>query len=293
MANSTVNLPTKALMARLVSCRVVLWALATHGPRLAEINGSLANALPEGIRGFFDEQITRMQEVLSAARDLLIESDRKQRDQRAKTTRFRQLRDAAFKELFPHVMGIKDIFRGAYGDTVAAELGFALRVPAQAGELHEQATHLLARLSEPVELPSVRYQGVLLDPLSVVEEMRPKVERLGVALEDVTREERRSDAMKIAKDEALSAYDRSFQWVAGSAQSLFKMADLPEIAKRVRPSVRRRGVTVEVETQGPEIPIEGPESSAGEAAGEEPEASERARPDRPPADEADAPSATA
>ncbi len=53
------------------------------------------------------------------------------------------------------------------------------------------------------------------------------VEHLGQALEDVSREERRVEASKIAKDEALEAYDRTFLWVARSAEALFRLADLP------------------------------------------------------------------
>ncbi len=289
MANSTVNLPTKALMARLASCRVVLWALATHGPRLVEIfNGPLGRRLPEGMRDFFDQHVKRLQEVLRAARDLLIESDRNLRDQKALTTGFRRVRDEAFKELNPHVAGIRDTFRGACGPGVVEELGFALRTPVQPAELHEQAEHLLARLSNPdLELPAIRFKGVILDPPSVVEEMKPLVEGLGLALDDVSQGERETEAMKIAKDEALSAYDRTFLWVASSAESLFKMAELPEIAKRVRPSNRRNGVTDEVESQVSEVPTNDPDDTAGEvtdeaSSDEVPDASFRARPDIPP-----------
>ncbi len=283
MANQTVNQPLKSLMARLASCRVVLWALVTHGPRLAEIhNGTLGRSLGAGLRESFEQHLAQLRVVLSAARDLLIVTDRNLRDQKVKTTHYRRIRDEAFKELSPWVMGIKDTFRGACGDAITAELGFALRMPVQAGDLHEQAEHLLDRLSGPEELPTVRYQGVTLDPPSVVEEMRPMVERLGETLEDVTREQGQSDAMKIAKDEALAAYDRTFQWVAGSAESLFKLADLPDIAKRVRPSSRRPGVTDEVEAEGSEIPIDDPEDSTGEVA-ELPDVSASQEPDIPPA----------
>ncbi len=285
MANSTVNLPTKSLMARLVSCRVVLWALDTHGPRLVEIfHGRLGQALPEDMREFFEQHLKRLQEVLSVARDLLLESERGLRDQKAKTGKFRKSRDEAFKALNPHVKGIKDIFRGACGDTEATDLGFSLRMPERAADLQEQAEHLVDRLSSPQELPVIRYRGVDLDPAAVVEEMRPLVERLGVALEELTREERQSEAMKIAKDEAIAAYDRSFLWAAGSAESLFKLAGLPEIAKRVRPSSRRSGVTDEVETQGPEALTDDPEALVEEVAGEVNDVSDRARPHIPPAE---------
>ncbi len=284
MANSTVNLPLKSLMARLVSCRVVLWALTTHGPRLSEIsNGTLGPSLAKGMRQSFEQHMTQLQEVLATARDLLIVADRNLRDQKARTSGFRRIRDKAFKELSPWVKGIKDTFRGACGDDITVDIGFALRMPTQAADLHEQAVHLLDRLSSPEELPAVRYRGVTLEPLTVAEEMRPMVERLGETLENVVREERQSDAMKIARDEALAAYDRAFQWVAGSAESLFKLANLPELAKRVRPSSRRRGVTEEVETQGPEIPINDPDDTTDEVTDVPSDVSASVEPDIPPA----------
>ncbi len=286
MANQTINRPTRMLMARLASCRVVLWALVTYGPRLAEVfNGPLGRSLPEGMRAGFDQHLTQQREVLSAARDLLIERDRDRRDQRALATHHRGIRDEAFKALSPWVAGIRDTFSGACGPAVAADLGFASRMPVQPGELHEHAEHLVARLSDPeLNLPAVKYQGVDLDPATVAGEMKPLVDQLGQALEDLGREERRSDATKIASDEALGAYNLTFLWVAQSTEALFRMARLPEIAKRVRPSSRRAGVTDEVESQDPETLSEDPEVATGEATDDAPVTSLEAQPDIPPAE---------
>ncbi len=163
------------------------------------------------------------------------------------------------------------------------ELGFAVRIPVQAAELHEQAEHLAARLSEPSKaLPAVRFKGVDLDPASLAEEMKPLVVQLGQALEDVTQGERQTEAYKIAKDEALDAYDRTFLWVARSAESLFKLADLPKVAKRVRPSVRRSGVTDELESQDSDR-VDDPAVPAGDAGDDAPEVAFSARQDVPAA----------
>ncbi len=292
MANQTVNSPSKMLMARLASFRVVLWALGTHGPRLVEIfNGPLGQSLPRDIRSIFELQISQLQKVLSAARDMLVTSDRKVRDQKALVIRFRRIRNDAEKALNPYVMGLKDTFRGACGREVTVDLGFALRIPEHPGELLEQAQHLTARLSESdVELPEIRYEGVTIDRAALVREMKPLVDSLGVALDDVAREEREVEAMKIAKDEAVATYDRTFGWAARSAESLFRMANLPEVAKRVRPSGRRAGLTVEVATQDPmsedsETVAEATganEAVSAEAMEDVPEASSKAKPDIPP-----------
>ncbi len=288
MANKTVNLPSKMLMARLASCRVVLWALETHGPRVIEIfHGPLGRMLPEGLRSYIEQHVAQLREVLAAARDMLITSDRNLRDQKALTSRFRRSRNQAFQDLSPYVVGLRDTFRGACGPEVATEIGFALRTPEQPGELHEQAQHLTARLSEPdLKLPAVRFKGIALDPIGLVEEMRPLVDDLGQALENVSREERKIEAMKIAKDEALDAYNRTFLWVGQSAEALFKLAGLPAVAKRVRPSSRRQGLTDEVESQGPETESEDPDDTTAEVdaevTAEVPEVATKGRPDIPP-----------
>ncbi len=62
------------------------------------------------------------------------------------------------------------------------------------------------------------------------------------------------------------------------------LANLPEVAKRVRPSNRRPGVTDEVESEGSKIPIDDPEAPTGEVANEVPDVPAKARPDIPPAE---------
>lgn len=254
MANSTVNLPSKSLVGRLASCRVVLWALETHGPRLQELlDEPVGKALPESLSTTFGPVVEMLVQVLTEARDLLIASDRMRRDQTAKATHYRGLRDAASAALSHNLVGLRDTFLGACGTEIAAQLGFALRTPQQPGELFEQAQHLVARLGDPeLVLPEPRYKGILLDAAEMTAELQPLVDKLGETLEDLSREARLDESTKIAKDEMLHAYDRTFLWAARTAESLFRLVNLPEVAKRVRPSTRRPGLTDEVETQGPD-----------------------------------------
>ena len=284
MPNSNVNLPSRSLIDRLASCRVVLWALNTHGPRLTELfDEPQGQPLPEGLTTGFQPVVKTLVDVLTEARDRLTASDRTRRDQEAQVIHYRQLRDEAFKNLSPFVVGLRDTFLGACGLGVVSQLGFARRTPQQPGDLFEQAQHLTARLSDPdLVLPAPRYQGVLLDAPELAVEMQPLVEKLGETLEHVSREERMFDAAKIAKDEALEVYDRNFLWAARTAESLFRLANLPEVAKRVRPSTRRPGLTNEVEnegsgTTGSQLPADGSSSEAPAS----PEASAEATPTLP------------
>ena len=277
MANQSVNLPSRMLMLRLASCRVVLWALDTFGPELVgNLRGSSDRVLSRAIPRIVDPLMKMLAVVLRGARDQLIASDRALRDQTARTSGFRRLRDAAFKALGGHWQGLRDTVRGTYGAAAVEDLGFSLRMPQQPGILFEQSEHLAARLGAPdVALPASRYENLDLDLTALSDGMRPLVVRLGEALEEVGREERQSEAMKLAKDSALKAYDRKFLWVARTAESLFYLADMPEVAKRVRPSLRRRGLTTELAASAPETVLEAgqAEPAQAEPGGGAPEAS--------------------
>ncbi|MCP3963622.1 MAG: hypothetical protein GY719_37780 [bacterium] len=109
MSNQTVNLPSRMLMLRLASCRVVLWALATHGPRLVEIlNGPFGRLLPATLPEVLEPLLGQLAEVLRTARDFLIASDRDHRDQKTLLRKFRQLRDDAQEELNSYVVDLRN-----------------------------------------------------------------------------------------------------------------------------------------------------------------------------------------
>ncbi len=255
MPNTTVNLPTKGLMSRLASCRVVLWALGTHGPRMVEILGGPATVPTPEVEGEapYEPLLETLVQRLAEARDLLIATDRGHRDQKAKTSEYRRMRDGVFSSLNKKVVGLRDTIKGAYSLEIVEQVGFALRTPDQPGPLAEQVTHLVARLSDPeLKLTSPKFENISVDVVGLAGELAPLSKRLAQRMEDVSREERGTEATKFARDKALKGYDREFVWCARTAESLFQLANLPELADRVRPSTRRPGVTVEVENQGSE-----------------------------------------
>ncbi len=266
MPNKNVNMPSRTLMSRLVSCRVVLWALGTHGPRLLEkVTGPTLRFLPSGVADLFGPLPADLAELLRSARDLMIQAERTHRDQTARTASFRRQRDSSASGVAPLVAGLRDAFRGVYGPEAAEEIGFALRTPQRADELFEQAEHLLQRLgNEEATLPDSRFRTLTFDVIGLATELQPKIAELGEALENVSREARQAEATKIAKDEAVQAYDLSFLLAARTAETMFKLVDLPEIASRVRPSTRRPGVTVEVATQRPTDEPDEPTDSDGD-----------------------------
>ena len=117
--------------------------------------------------------------------------------------------------------------------------------------------HLVARLREPdLEAATAKFENIDLDIASLAGELTPLAEGLTKHLEKVEAEESVTEATIIARKKALEVYDREFLWIARTLESLFRLAELPEEAAHVRPSTRRRGLTVEVESEDPETETE-------------------------------------
>ncbi len=108
----------------------------------------------------------------------------------------------------------------------------------------EHVSHLVSRLSDSeLDLTGSRFGELTLPAPQLAQKLVGSVETFEQAADELAREERRTEAMKLAKDDALSAYSTSFLWIARTVESLCRLAGLDEVAKRVRPAVRRPGVT--------------------------------------------------
>lgn len=68
-------------------------------------------------------------------------------------------------------------------------------------------------------------------------------EALDAAVADVTREAREAQVTQAAKVSAIAAHDTLFASVANVAEGLLTLVGENDLARRVRPSARRPGVT--------------------------------------------------
>ena len=264
-----VNLPLKAVTDRIQSCRAVLWAIDTHGDRLVDILGeSFDPLLGEGQVMPFETQLELFKKKLILDRDQVVTSDRAYRDQKARESLSLAWRDDQVERVNSGVVGLRQAFTGIYSDKKLAEFGFARRTPQRPGELLEQASHLASRLGDPdLDLSGSRFGEFRLDAPDLAQELVRSVGTLQLAADDLAREERKTEAMKLAKDDAISGYNTSFLWIARTVESLCRLAGLDEVARRVRPSERRKGVTAQKFEQPEGSESEG-EAEGGESEGE-------------------------
>ena len=240
-----VNRPLKSVTDRVQSCDAVKTAIDSWGDRLAALlSESFDPLLAEGQVTPFATQLAVFRTKLVEEIDLVVTTDRAYRDQRAQEAVSRGRRDLVFDDVTADVIELRKAFTGFYSDDKLGELGFARRVPDRPVVLLEHATHLAARLSDPdLDLTGSRYEGQQLDSPSLVRQLVTSVAALKQATEELNQEVRDTEALKLAKDEALTQYNTSFLWIARAVESFCRLVGLDEVARRVRPSQRRPGVT--------------------------------------------------
>lgn len=253
MRTKTVNQPSKMVTDRMQSCEAVLWALETHGARLVEILGEqFAPFLGEGLAMPFETQLELFKNRLTHDRDELVEASRELRIESARETNIRSARDAEMKVVFNRVVRLRRLIQGAYDDEQLNDLGFTRQTSQLPAELLEQAVHLSRLLRAPdLELPSSAFGTFELDVPALTQEFEPAVGRLRQSMSDLARQVRLTEVAQLAKNGALEKYNSTFLWIARTVESLLRLAGLDEVAERVRPSSRRRGVT-EVKFEKPE-----------------------------------------
>ncbi len=244
MVPQNVNRPLKTVTARIQSCRTVVWAIDTFGGRLVdELDPSFTPLLGEGQEMPFETQLELFKKKLILDRDQLVAADRAYRDQRAWESLVRGRRDAAVTEVNRDVVDLNGALTGVYTPEKLTELGFPRRMPRGPEELSEQASYLKVRLSDPdLDLTGARFE-LQVEPSNLVAKLSGSSETLSQMIDELAREERKTEALKLAKDDALSVYNSSFLWIARTVESLLRLAGLDEVARRVRPSSRRKGET--------------------------------------------------
>ncbi len=277
-----VNQPLKAVTDRMQSCRAVQWAIETFGTvMVVNPGGTFDPLLADGQVTPFATQLELFKKKLTLDLDQLVAKDRAYRDQKAREALSRAWRSEQFEEVTSGVVGLRQAFTGFYSQHKLAEFGFARQTSRQPEELMEQVSHLVSRLNDSeLDLTGSRFGDFKLDAPHLARELVGSVGTFQQAADELAGEERKTEAMKLAKDEALSQYNQSFLWIARTVESLCRLAGLDEVAKRVRPSSRRPGVTArkfvkpedeqsEGNAEGGTSEGEGSQESAPEAAASE------------------------
>lgn len=173
----------------------------------------------------------------------------------------RDARDVAQEALYRVMLRGRERLRGAFGSEAVARMGQAGTTPRDGAALAAQAGQLLTALSQPTLPPLLDARDAHVVP-GVREDVTAALAALRAAQAEVTREARELTAASALRNTELARHDLVFTQVAGLGSAMLRVANQDALADRLRPSLRRRGLTADLAADGPDAPADDP-SPAG------------------------------
>jgi hypothetical protein len=238
---------SKMITRRQKSASEVEAAISHHAPEAASSTGRLLGPyLGEGEElpdlELFQRLLGR---GLGDHRGRIVATDEDRLAKVRLTRGLRDRRDAAASRLGDELLLLRDTVEGIFGAQAAEELlGIGApfdRDPVALSRLGRRAVETLR--ADGLELPLPRAPAVTVDFGRWADDLEPALEELEVVLGQLRWERRGAEAALVAKHQAMEDYDRFFLGVARLQEALFHFAGLTGLAERVRPSVRRPGLT--------------------------------------------------
>lgn len=162
----------------------------------------------------------------------------------------RDERDAATTALRDTVVTEKARIREGTSDTYPALVGATGETPEDPTELVRFAVALADGLEKNPAPASTRFEGFTYPSAAVAARLRSGSTRLREALDAFARDAKENDAARQKRDSAIAAYDAVFSPSANITSAVLRAAGMGDLARKVRPSTRRPGVTEGVEDDG-------------------------------------------
>lgn len=172
----------------------------------------------------------------------------------------RAARDQAAAQTSEVLCTLRDTVLAAYGEAVVAKLGLDGRLPSDPAQLRNLGSEVGKQLASWTPPENSLLEGYSCRPEAWSAKLSVPVSALTEALAAVAREKREADATQVAKNRAIEKNDKTFTLTANILSALLEAAGESELARKVRPSRRRAGQTVEAAEETTEVPAEQPVS---------------------------------
>ena len=157
----------------------------------------------------------------------------------------RAARDQATAELVQTMVAIRATAETVYGRAGLKALGIDGRTPTDSKAILEHARKFVKQLEDPgLKLPRPQ-DGVAIQKSVWAAKVKKPLPLLAEARKDVAREAREAEITGDAKAKAMAAFDDLFGVVATFTSAMLDLIGEGDLAARIKPSVRRRGVTAE------------------------------------------------
>ena len=142
-------------------------------------------------------------------------------------------------------MELREIATPVYGLDYVKKLGFDGPTPTDPLAVCRLGAQVLENL-KTVEAPEPKRRGITLDLSQFTSPLADEVAGLDAALSKMAGEKTKAVTTMVNKHESMEQFDRTFSAAANLISTLLKVAGETELARRVRPSTRKPGQTVEV-----------------------------------------------
>ena len=187
--------------------------------------------------------LNRSKERLKEATDKMVAADNAHLTELSDDKEKLIARDDKGDALYRTISDFKEIGTAVFGSTYIGRLGLKGKTPQDPVALARLAGLLLENMGNQ-STPSPR-MGVSLNMEGWKTALETGRAELSDALSAVALERREAEATQVAKNDAVTHYDKVFTLTATLASTLLDTAGETALAKRVRPSSRRSGQTTE------------------------------------------------
>jgi hypothetical protein len=146
--------------------------------------------------------------------------------------------------LHTDLVALRSATTSVLGSGYTRSLGFVGNTPDDPVAV-ERLGKLVAKNLTEVALPTGPLEGFTFDPKKWSIRLTGHLAPVAAARAALQREKRESETTLVAKQKAISSYDQTFSHTATLVSTFLAIAGETELARRVRPSTRKTGQTVE------------------------------------------------
>ncbi|MEM7582893.1 MAG: hypothetical protein AAF560_05890 [Acidobacteriota bacterium] len=230
----------KTVLRRLISISEVQAALAAHREAIAsqlDARPANQNAQPISTQGPFD----LVGRELAALERQLVDAEDRHTRKRVQLEQLRRESRERFNALYSKQRATRQVLAGLFGADHAFQLAAVSgKTPQTSRALVEQVNQTLELLRRPEQpLPEPLIAGFSPDFNALANDLEATLTALRESRRAYEQLRKAADRTRLATQAALKETDRVFPQLAGTLENLFRLADEPDLAQRIRTSSRR------------------------------------------------------